>query len=1281
MVDTNGYMKKQLSILSALLMLLMAPQVTWGQNVHKQVNIKWKGVQSIQGINYESVNALCADGISNNAATRFTPEYHEVFRLPENAGNCEILVTHAEWEPVPVNEIALLTYPLQPTEKLTPQVETGAERGTKIATLTLVPVVMSPEGGLMRLTAFTVDVTYLPVKPNENKLKSGVYSAHSVLSKGNWYKIQLDKTGIYKMTYSDIQAMGVNMANVNPDNIRLFGNGGGTLPEANSISRFDDLTENAIRVVTANPGAFAPGDYILFYATGPNKITYNKSTRLFEHSFNIYSDYAYYFLNFDGGSGLRITDQQMPALTPNYTSTGFTDAVFYEKDLLNFINSGKDWVGERMDPGNPVFELPEFTFPNNTAGKQATLRYRVTARANTSTTFDVKANGLVVGTPICGSSSEYTYATERIESRLFTPGSDKVKIAFQYNGSGSSLGWLDWVELNVPRDLKFTGGQMAFADPASVKAGNITEFQLQASSPGVTVWEVTNPVQVKRISVDLQGNVSKFVVATDTLRQFIAWDNTSFLSAKFTEKVVNQDLHGLGPTDMVIVTYKDFLDQANRLANHHRIFDGLRVNVVTNEQVYNEFSSGSPDIAAIRDFARMLYQQPGDGNKLRYLLLFGDGSFDFKDRVPNNTNRVLTFQTKESLNLVYSYASDDFYGILDANEGYDATGLIDIGIGRFPVNTVEQAKNAVDKCIFYATNSQSSMGDWRNKLCFVADNGNSNTHFRQVEKQICPLIAKIAPVYNLDKIYIDAYKPVSTPSGQKCPEANAAITANVQNGALMINYTGHGGETGWAEEGILTIREIDSWTNYNNMPVFMTATCEFSRYDNPAFESAGEHVFLNPVGGGIALFTTTRLANAGTNIGLTLNFYDTLFSKVNGEYPRFGDVIAYAKNKMGGYDASLVRNFVLLGDPAMQLAYPKYDVRTTEINGHALNGEMDTIPAMMPVELKGIVADASGNQLGGFSGEIDIKVFDKAQTFSTLGSMPGDYPDSYTLQDNYIYQGRATVTNGAFTVHFVVPRDIDYSYGPGKISYYAHNGVFDANGFSDKFVIGGSANQSTDQAGPVIGLYMNDENFVNGDVTGDTPMLLAKLSDQSGINTIGNGIGHDIVAILDGDNTNSIVMNSYYSADLDSYQSGVVKYTFAQLKEGMHTLTLKAWDVFNNSAEATISFRVVKNMPLTITDMNVYPSPTRDNVYVEFQTNLFDTPVDAYLEVFNMNGTLVSSTAVSKLLSQGYYAGKLYWDGRSSSGTSVPPGVYLVALRASHNGVNTVKARQVVKLK
>ena len=1271
---------KGFAVVLVFFVAIMLQSVGYAQGWQKKVVLTWSGVKTIHDEAYKPVNVLYADGLQNSVAKNYTPVYSEKFALPPGIGSCDILISHTEWERVPDTELAALTYALQPDPVLGHQIEYGTERGTEMVFLTIVPLVMSPDGGIMRLKSFTIDVVFVPGTENSMSVKLATYAAHSILAHGDWYKIQLTETGIYKVSYAEIQAMGVDMATVTPANIRLFGNGGGLLPELNSVFRYDDLTENAIQVVTAKADVFAPGDYILFYGTSPDKVTYNRLMHRFEHVQNIYSEFTYYFLNFDGGSGLRIENQQLSQLTPTYTSTSFTEGVFYEKDILNLISSGKDWVGERMDINSPVFALPEYTFPHLITGRQSWIRFRVTARSSTSSSYNIKINGNVVASPQCSTFSEYTFASDNIDMRSFYPDSEKLNVSVHYNGTGTAIGWLDWVELNVPRELKFTAGQMQFADPVSVMNGAVTEFQLQESTANVTIWEVTNPVKIFRIQADLQGSVNRFVLETDSLRQFVAWDNTSFLSATFAGKVPNQDLHGIEAADMLIVTHSDYFEQANRLANHHRSADGMKVVVATNEQVYNEFSSGSPDIVAIRDFARLLYHRPDAGNKLKYLLLFGDGSFDYKDRVAGNNNRVLTFQRKESLDIVKSWSSDDFYGMLDANEGYDAAGLIDLGIGRFPVSNVEQARQAVDKCIFYASNSTESLGDWRNKIALVADDGDHNIHFRQADKSLAVLLDQKGPSFNVTKIYTDAFKQISTPTGERCPEINAAINSCVETGVLVMNYTGHGGEMGWATESILTIRDIEAWTNYSSMPLFITATCEFSRYDNPEKVSAGEYVFLNPYGGGIALFTTTRLASPDPNLRLNWYIYDTLLSKHEGEYPRFGDAIAYAKNKFSGGDVTYIRNFILLGDPALRLAYPQYKVVTTEINSQEPGSEPDTISAMTPVQIKGIITDASDNMLTAFNGVVDVKVFDKARSLSTLGSDPDDWPEAFQVQDNYIYQGRATVTNGNFSVEFIVPRDIDYSYGSGKISYYAHSDDTDASGFCKQIIIGGSGSENNDNAGPDISLFLNDYSFMDGGLTNDTPLLLAKLSDESGINTMNSGIGHDIVATLDGENSSSVVLNAYYTSDLDNFRSGEVRYKFPQLAEGKHSLTLKAWDVFNNSSEAVITFIVAKNMQITITSINVYPNPFKDEIKVDFDINLFDTPCEAYLEIFDINGSLVSLTSKELLLSHEYNAGTLTWNGRTASGTSVVPGIYLISIRASNSNSSTVKAARALKV-
>lgn len=1273
-------MKNIFLSLVAICLLFALPSFSFSQGVQKKVVITWHGLQTINTFNTDTVNVLTAEGLINDPQHDYTPVFTEVFQLPEGIADCDVMLTHTEWEPLKEFRETDLTYPLQYTEVLSPITKKGIVRGHTQAMVSVVPIVKNPDGGLMRLTSFVLDVVYMPAGP-ALKASLPVYASQSLLASGNWYKIKLNNTGIYKLTYADMQSMGIAVNGLKPENIRLFGNGGGMLPESNSISRFDDMHENAIQVVSAKAGVFAAGDYILFYATAPDKIVFNQTSKKFEHQKNLYSDYTYYYINVDSGPGLRVEIQPQSTQSPNYTSGGFFESTFHEKDMFNFVKSGKKWVGERMDASNPVLSLPEYTFKNLIPGRQAWIRYRLTARSKAQTSFKVYVNDKLISSPSISSySGNYQYATEIVEIRSFTPDSDKVKVKFEYVSGNEAVAWLDWLEVNVQRELTFTGGQMAFADLVATGTGNVTKFNLTNSSSVLTIWDVTEPTHVSRIDAELNSNVSSFVMNTDSLRQFVAFDNTAFLSPVFIEKVANQNLHGIASADMLIVSYKDYVGEANRLAEFHRQQDNLDVKVVTSEQIFNEFSSGSPDISAIRDFVRMLYKRPTEG-KLRYLLLFGDGSYDYKDIHASNTNQILTFQTEESLNSTSSYQSDDFYGLLDDTEGNDAFGLIDIGIGRFPVGNRDEAKNAVDKTIFYATNQPKSLGDWRNNICLIADDEDGNTHINQVEDQIVPRIESKSKTFNLEKIYLDAYKQLSVPGGQRYPDVNTAIGEQIEGGVLLMGYTGHGGEISWAGEGILTVREINSWTNWDKMPVFMTATCEFSRFDDPERVSAGEYVFLNPLGGGAALFTTTRLANAGVNIGLTVAFYDTLFSRINGEYPRFGDVIAYAKNLTGGQAAEWVRNFILLGDPALRLACPKYNVITTEINGKPMNGQSDTISAMSEVEFKGIVADFDGQKLSDFNGEVNIKVFDKSRELTTLENDPESPSRKFKVQDNILYQGISKVTNGEFSTRFIVPRDIDYSFGNGKISYYAQNGKDDASGYTTNLLIGGSGITGNDNAGPQIRLYIDNLSFTDGESTGPNPVLLAYLSDDNGINTTGNGIGHDIVATLDNDIANAFVLNKFYRADLDSYTSGVVMYKFMDLSEGLHTLSLKVWDVYNNSSTAVITFMVKADFQIRIVDITTAPNPFTDRVEVSFNLNMTNEPISALVEIFNINGSLIRTIGPKQLLSQGTKVGPVAWDGRDNYGNAVTQGVYIVSIRVQSSQSETVKGTRVIKFR
>ncbi len=635
-------------------------------------------------------------------------------------------------------------------------------------------------------------------------------------------------------------------------------------------------------------------------------------------------------------------------------------------------------------------------------------------------------------------------------------------------------------------------------------------------------------------------------------------------------KIENQNLHGAGPRDMIIITHPLFREQADRLAAFHEERDNLTVLVTEIGDVYNEFSSGAQDITAIRNFMKLLYDSAPAGEEPRYLLLFGDASFDYKDRIENNSNYVPTWEDEESLVIVYSIASDDYYGFLDG----PGDNMLDIGIGRLPVQTVEQAIVAVDKIIHYATNTSLTMKDWRNYVCFVADDEDGNLHLRQAE-EMAAFIDTNYGVYNIDKIYVDAFPQVSTPGGQRAPDVNKAINSRIDKGSLIMNYTGHGGEVGWGHERFLENSDINSWTNYDHMPIFITATCEFSRYDDPERVSAGEYAYLNPQGGAIAMFTTARATFGGSNFNLNTALFDYMFELNGEEYYRFGDLIRLAKNN-GGVDGN-DKKFILLGDPALHLAYPMHDVVTTRINNEEVSSTPDTLQALSKITVEGEVINPLGGG-DGFSGTLYSIVYDKPSKVTTLATDPTSYVNTFDFQNNVLYKGKAQVNDGKFSFTFIVPKDIAYQYGFGKISYYAANETEDAHGFYRNILVGGLDQLAEpDVNGPSVELFINDEYFAFGGITDENPDMLAFVSDASGINTVGTGIGHDIVAILDGNTDKPIILNDFYESDLNSYTSGTIRYPFHNLEEGLHTLSLKVWDVFNNSAEAYLEFTVVSS--------------------------------------------------------------------------------------------------------
>jgi hypothetical protein len=708
------------------------------------------------------------------------------------------------------------------------------------------------------------------------------------------------------------------------------------------------------------------------------------------------------------------------------------------------------------------------------------------------------------------------------------------------------------------------------------------------------------------------------------------------------------------------------------------------VKVVKTDEIYNEFSSGTQDISAIRDFMRMLYDRAGSDQSLmpQYLLLFGAASYDYKDRIPDNHNFVPTYESPASLNPIISFCTDDFFGCLDITEGgsmIDNNDFLDVAIGRLPVRNVAEAQAMINKIMAYQ--SPASLGSWRNELCYVADDEDNNLHLIDAEK-LYNYVNSNYPVYNISKIYLDAYTQVSTPGGNRYPDVKDDINRKIFSGVLMMNYIGHGGVNGWAHERVLDATDVSSWHNMNKLPLFVTATCEFSKYDDPGIYSVGEQVLLSPHGGGIALVTTVRLVFASANYTLNNAFHQFLFVPIGNRMPTIGEVITKAKNSilLTSDDANL-RKFVLLGDPVVKLNYPTNIAVNNTVTG-IRSQIIDTLRALSKVTITGEVRDPNGNRMDNFNGIVYPTVFDKASTIQTLKNDPASNIANFSLQKNIMYRGKASVTNGNFSFSFVVPKDISYTYGYGKISLYADNGNIDAHGYKDDVVVGGTADSfAVDNQGPLIKIYMNDEKFVFGGITDENPLLLVKLEDENGINTVGNGIGHDITGVLNQNTQNTYVLNEYYQAELDNYMKGEVRYPMSRLSEGKHTIKVKAWDVYNNSSEEYTEFIVSTSADLALAHVLNYPNPFTTSTKFQFEHNKPGQPLFVQVKIFTVSGKLVK-TIQRDILSESYRVDDIHWDGRDDFGDRIGRGAYIykVDVRAE-NGATAHKFEKLVILK
>jgi hypothetical protein len=1059
------------------------------------------------------------------------------------------------------------------------------------------------------------------------RLKS---SANSPLASGRWVRLEVGATGVQKISGADLKSYGFS----DVSSLRIFGGTGAELSRLNA-ERLNYLPEFPL-AVSKSGAVFADTDYVLFYAQAAGGHLLTADGHYLPVQNNIISK-SYIYLTVNNGQPKQIQEEPPGQPEAGLVLDSYDKVISHSGSNYNIKMSGARWF-DRLNPGatfNSYFE-------GAIIGAEAYYSHYL-ATDNMGTNVQFSASGVSAGN-ISAPADNYH---RTITGTLATPRQDiSMKASFVSQGNV----WLGHTLLAVPCQLRIgAAGQLLLQNR---KAIGYQRVQYNISG-NFYAWDVTDIYSVKSLAAS-QAPLS----APGGNSRIAVFNGAQFHRPSFVSAVENQNLAGSGTADMIIICRPSTLEQAQRFADYRMGHSGISSLVVTQEQIFNEFSFGAADAGAIRDFARAMYEKD---RRLKYLLLMGDGSYDNK-LINTEKSYLVTFQSSTSG--VNSFTSDDFFGMLEPGEGENPNGRFegeaDLAIGRFPVSSPEEAAVIIDKIVHYET-SPKSRGSWRNRLIFLADDGDNNLHMSQAE-ELSILVSATNGAYLHKKIYADSYKKLSTGGRGWYPELNKKLWEELGVGALVFNYTGHGNPYRMGGERFLASTDVPNLKNIDMLPIVITASCEVSRYDNHSQTSLGEIMMLHAGGGAIAMLTTTRLVYAYPNFVLNKQIYKCLWKKDSmGNQISIGEVLRLAKIALNSDFSNNKRNFTLLGDPSMLPAVPQLSVGTDSINGIDALLFTDTVAALHKMSISGSIRLPNGEIDQAYSGNVLVTVLDKSRKFVTLDSS-GEGALEYQQYVNYIFRGNADVANGHFSLEFIVPKDINYIPGNAKILYYADNGTHDANGGYDSLIVGGiSGNTYNDNTGPQIRLFMNDTTFRNGGTTNSTPVFLALLTDESGINISGSAIGHDLEAMLNNQWDSIMILNSYYQADPGTYAKGRLYYRLPELKDGPHTIRLKAWDVNNNPSEAELDFVVAGSFKAAVKYLMAHPNPMQEQSVFTFEHNLAEQDLRLRLEIMNQSGQRAALIEWQGYAG-GFLSGELHWDGTDARGAPVAPGVYICRL-------------------
>ncbi|RED99741.1 putative secreted protein (Por secretion system target) [Marinoscillum furvescens DSM 4134] len=972
-------------------------------------------------------------------------------------------------------------------------------------------------------------------------------------------------------------------SDVDPRTIKVFGMPGGLLPQPNNENHYYDPQEIAIYVSGESDGTLDEGDYVLFYAEGPHRLTLTEGHPSLEQ--NIYSDSTYILLTYGGDQGKRIT--QRTALTSTSSSDTYTQYIVHGEDLISPFRTGRKWFYQKF-----YAQESRKTYEFETSDADSlSVWIEVASNSTNDNAFEFALNdeplGSVTMTPILDLQYGDKFRYESFYEKALLK-SDDIRLSISLNISGIGTAYLDYFILGIHKKASIPpSGMYIYRD-----SGQVQSYRISNSNSAVQMWNVSNPLEPIRIPASNDSNSTFTADHSET--RLVAVDPSALPAPYYVSRIANQNLKSNTKVDGIIVTHPLFLPQANRLAAFHQSFDGLSVAVATTTEIYNEFAAGREDLTAIRNYLKYCYD---NGGLLKYALLFGDATYDYKQiQAPRDHNFVPIYQSFETSHNVLSHSSDDYLSFMEDDEGGWSEGVrkqdrtneylqpyqdhtSDIGIGRLPVKSADEAEALLDKIIRYKTAPQA-YGPWRTRLVYLADDGDNSTHMRQAES-FSSIVDNQFIQYSTDKLYLDRFEQPD--NAQENAPAREALKAAIHEGIFILNYMGHGNHlqlTDW-DELVVTKDMIMELTNRHKLPFVVTATCDFGKYDNPTVVSGAEEFLLNPDGGAIGLLTTTRPVYSNTNFPVNESFHYSVFQKIDGRHPRLGDVIMYTKNN--SLEGLKNRNFALLGDPMLQLNYPEYDIVLDQFT------ETDTLSALQEVTISGRIVNGNST-VTNFNGKALLNIWDLPQSKVTLGDE--NDPFQFRDQTNALYRGELTVKDGMFASNIILPKSISYSFESGKLDLYAWNADdrIDASTATKNFVLGGSAEEiADDHIPPAASLYLNDPTFRQGDVVGPSSLLIAKLSDEHGINISTNGFNSGLTLQLNDEEPFEV--NKYYTADLDTYKKGTLLVPLEGLKAGNYTAQLKVWDAYNNSAEYSVKFKVSEAPVIRLYNTKNYPNP------------------------------------------------------------------------------------------